>query len=151
MALGIAGPTLAPEVHAVRLLRDIHRPLVRIALACLLALGLFQPLLSAQKARAGTHTVLSVSAATVVEGDTLKLTAVVSSPVVGRLNGDVEFFDFNRRLRRAPLIQTDQQPQAVLQVSSLMPGMHSLTARYLGNDDYSGSASPIVMVVVLKR
>ena len=78
--------------------------------------------------------------------DVVALTATVSSVVAGRLNGPVEFLDGGAAVGRSPLIPVDGRMTATFDVRGLAPGRHPMTARYLGNDDYAASASPMVMV-----
>ena len=97
------------------------------------------------QSRALTRTVVTV-ATDPATPDIVTLTAVVSSQVAGRLNGDVQFLDGGAMLGRSVLIPVDGRMTATFDVRDLAPGRHPMTARYLGNDGYAASASPMVMV-----
>jgi streptogramin lyase len=86
-----------------------------------------------------TQTALSVSPTTVVLGQTLMLTAAVTSPV-GTPAGTVTFFDGTVALGSATLDATGRASFSV----ALPVGMHNLTAQFVGNAAYAASTSLVV-------
>ncbi len=114
-------------------------PLVVLALR-VLAICLPLVALSAQS-RAATKTVLTVEQT----ADAVTMTATVSSEVAGRLNGEVAFHSAGREIGRAVLLPRDGT-QVATYTANLPAGSHPMTARYVGNDHYGPSGSPMVMV-----
>lgn len=96
--------------------------------------------------RSQTRTRLTVRTAS---GGRATLAVTVSSNIPGRLNGDIVFYDHAVEIGRAVLVPGDGGMRASMNVT-LDIGRHPMTARYLGNDTYSGSASPMVMAARAK-
>lgn len=80
-------------------------------------------------------------------GEPLALTAnvAVMYPGAGRPTGEVEFFDNAKPLGSSPL---DRDGTAQLLVETLAAGMHALSAKYAGDEDFRGSASMTVQHTV---
>ena len=91
--------------------------------------------------QAGTSTALSVSPASATAGQLVTLTATVAvvAPGAGGPTGQVEFFDGSTSLGTFNLIGNVAQ----LSTSTLAAGTHTLTAQYLGDTNFSTSASPV--------
>lgn len=91
-------------------------------------------------AKAATDTTTSASVAASVSGETVRLTATVkpAAPGAGMPAGAVEFLDSGVALGSAPL-QADGS--AVLALSSLAVGAHSITAEYAGDGNFLGSTA----------
>ncbi|HSV12655.1 MAG TPA: Ig-like domain repeat protein, partial [Tepidisphaeraceae bacterium] len=89
-----------------------------------------------------SSTSLDVSANPVTVGDTLTLTATVST--AGAAGGSVSFFDGNTLLGSAALVNG----HAVFATASLAVGGHSLTASYSGDVQYVASATSAVSLTV---
>jgi hypothetical protein len=94
-------------------------------------------------APAPTAVSLDASAASVAFGQSVGLTAAVTlnQPDEGAPTGTVTFLDGKVPLGVASL---DATGRAVLAVSGLGPGVHSITAVYGGDGDRSGSQSEVV-------
>ncbi len=95
------------------------------------------------QSRAVTRTVMTVTTDPATP-DVVTLTATVSSEA-GRVTGPVQFLDGGAPVGRSALMAVEGQTTATFQVR-LAPGRHPMSARYLGNDNYAASASPMVMV-----
>jgi hypothetical protein len=96
---------------------------------------------------AATTTTLTSSATSVVEGQSLTLTAMVAAASGGAAlpTGSATFLDGSTTLGSDAL---DATGKATLTVSSLAVGGHSLSASYGGNTAFAGSASSPVTVQV---
>ena len=95
---------------------------------------------------AGETTTLSVSPTTVMYGDPAVLTAVVG-PTAGA-TGTVSFHEGTTLLGTASL---DSSATAVLPVSTLSAGTHTITATYNGDVSFPASASNPVTLTVTQR
>jgi hypothetical protein len=92
-----------------------------------------------------TTTALSFSPTVPRLGDTVTLMAAATPASGGPASGSVEFFDGTASLGTGTL----NGGQAGLNTRSLGLGSHTLTARYLGNDQFRTSDSPAVAVNIL--
>ena len=95
---------------------------------------------------AGETTTLSVSPTTVMYGDPAVLTAVVG-PTAGA-TGTVSFHEGTTLLGTSSL---DSSATAVLPVSTLSAGTHTITATYNGDVNFPASASNPVTLTVTQR
>jgi hypothetical protein len=93
-----------------------------------------------------TVTFLKVSATAIPFGQPIMLTAEVVPFTTGpeTATGSVVFFDQNTPLATVAL----SQGTAVLAISALPPGEHSLRAAFLGDVNHTGSPSAVVEVTV---
>ena len=98
--------------------------------------------------QAGTTTSVASSANPSVVGQTVTLTATVlaASPATGTPTGSVTFMDGATTLGTMALASG----RAAFASSALSAGTHSITARYGGDADFLGSASPPLSQVVNK-
>ena len=95
-----------------------------------------------------TSTTLAVSASNVSAGATETLTATIvggSSPAV---SGSVTFFDQNGSLGSATVTPTSSGGTAVLALTTLTTGNHTVYAMYSGDNTYSASTSGMQSVTV---
>jgi acid phosphatase len=92
---------------------------------------------SAAVTRSATTTALSSSANPAAAGQSVTLTATVSS-ASGKPTGTVTFTDGSNTLGAAPL---NGSGVATLTTSSLAPGSHSITAAYGGDANFTSSTS----------
>ena len=91
----------------------------------------------------GASTTLSVKPGTVMYGDPAVLTAVVGPP--SGATGTVSFYEGTTLLGTASL---DGGDMAVLPVSTLSAGMHTITATYIGDVNFPSNASnPVTLKV----
>ena len=90
-------------------------------------------------------TTLTVGPATVMYGDTATLTAVVAPSFA---TGTVSFFEGSTLLGTASL---DSTATAVLPISTLNAGVHSITAKYNGDPGVPASTSNTVQLTVTQR
>ena len=97
-------------------------------------------------ATTGPSTTLSVNPATVVYGDPAVLTAVVGPPAGA--TGTVSFHEGSTLLGTSSL---DGSTTAVLSVSILNAGTHTITATYNGDVNFPASTSNPVTVTVTQR
>ncbi len=90
--------------------------------------------------QAGSATSLSLSSSKVVYGQSVTFTATVGAvaPGSGTPTGSVEFFDGTTELDTADL----SGGSATFGTATLAVGTHSITAQYLGDDNFTGSTSP---------
>ena len=95
---------------------------------------------------AGASTTLSVSPTTVMYGDPAVLTAVVGPPPGA--TGTVSFYEGTTLLGTASL---NSSVTAVLPVSTLNAGTHTITATYNGDASFPASASNPVTLTVTQR
>ena len=93
----------------------------------------------------GSTTTLSVAPASVMYGDTATLTAVVSPSFA---TGTVSFYEGSTLLGSASL---DSTGTAVLPISTLNAGMHTITATYNGDPGVPASTSNAVQLTVTQR
>ena len=96
-------------------------------------------------ALATSTTTLSVAPATVMYGDTATLTAVVSPSFA---TGTVSFYEGATLLGSASL---DSTGTAVLPISTLNAGVHTITATYNGDPGVPASTSNTVQLTVTQR
>jgi hypothetical protein len=96
--------------------------------------------------KGGTTTTLAASPTSVLQGQTVTLTATVAgvSPAVGTPTGSVTFRDGATTLGTVALSGTT----ATLAVSTLAPGTRTLTASYGGDAGFEASASAGATVTV---
>jgi Bacterial Ig-like domain (group 3)/FG-GAP-like repeat/FG-GAP repeat len=94
---------------------------------------------------AGTTTALTVAPNPATVGQSVTLTAKVTSTVTGTPSGTVEFLDGTTVLGSQPLAAAGT---ATLTVSTLGAGAHSLTAQYSGNTTFAASTSSAVSLTV---
>jgi hypothetical protein len=99
--------------------------------------------LTVQKANTGIA--LSSSANPSALNQSVVFSASVSSNGTGTPTGKVEILDGGTTLGSPGL---DGSGVAKLSIASLSPGPHSITAAYLGDDNYAPSTSPIVRQIV---
>ena len=93
----------------------------------------------------GSTTTLSVAPTTVMYGDTATLTAVVSPSFA---TGTVSFYEGATLLGSASL---DSTGTAVLPISTLNAGVHTITATYNGDPGVPASTSNAVQLTVTQR
>lgn len=96
---------------------------------------------------AATTTVLTTSADTVTFSTPLTLTATVGSNG-GRATGNVSFLENGISIGSAAV---NQQGIATLSLTTLAPGRHTLTAKYMGDGMAAASVSSSVTVLVRQR
>ena len=94
----------------------------------------------------GASTTLSVNPGTVMYGDPAVLTAVVGPP--SGATGTVSFYEGTTLLGTASL---NSSTTAVLPVSTLNVGMHTITATYNGDVSFPANASNPVALTVTQR
>ena len=96
--------------------------------------------------QASSTTGLSLSSSTVVYGQPVTFTATVGAmaPGSGRPSGSVGFFDGTTELGAVDL----GDGTASFTTKTLAVGMHSITAQYLGDDNFAGSSSPAQSLTV---
>jgi hypothetical protein len=88
--------------------------------------------------QSSTTTSLSSSATTAPAGQSVTLTATVTSGTAGSITGTVTFMDGSTTLGTGTV---GSNGQATVSTSSLAVGSHSITAVYSGNTSYAGSTS----------
>jgi hypothetical protein len=95
---------------------------------------------------AGTATALNISPNPSQQGQAVRLTARVAlvTPGPNAPTGTVEFFDLETSLGTATLAASSSGRAAVLELTTLGAGPHSISARYLGDTQCAGSRSPMV-------
>ncbi|HWE38294.1 MAG TPA: Ig-like domain-containing protein, partial [Isosphaeraceae bacterium] len=98
----------------------------------------------------GTNTVLTMSGAALVRGESVTLTAIelVASPGAGTATGSVTFMDGTTALGTVPLAVVGLHDQATFTTSSLAPGAHPITAVYSGDADDAASNSDTLVLTV---
>jgi hypothetical protein len=96
-------------------------------------------------ALASSTTTLSVAPATVMFGDTATLTAVVTPSFA---TGTVSFYEGATLLGTSSL---DNTGTAVLPISTLNAGVHTITANYNGDPGVPASTSNAVQLTVTQR
>ena len=94
---------------------------------------------------AASATTLSVAPATVMYGDTATLTAVVSPSFA---TGTVSFYEGTTLLGTASL---DNTATAVLPISTLNAGVHTIVAKYNGDPGVPANTSNTVQLTVTQR
>lgn len=94
----------------------------------------------------GSTTSLSSSASTLIAGNTVTLTALVTANGSVKPTGTVTFTDNGATLGVPGLNSTTGQ--ALLPVSTLRPGIHTIVAAYNGDANYTGTASSAVIINV---
>jgi large repetitive protein len=87
---------------------------------------------------------LSSSAASITQGQSVTLTAAVSSTTTGTLTGSVSFYEGATLLSTVPVSSS----AASLTTSTLTNGTDSITAQYSGNTDFHAVTSAAVNVTV---
>lgn len=95
--------------------------------------------------QASTNVTLSTTNASPIVGNTITLTAGVTSPNGPAPTGSVNFTDNGSSLGTVTL---DGNGSATLTVASLPPGNQSILAHYLGDTDDAGSTSAPLLVAV---
>ena len=97
-----------------------------------------------------TATAIEPSAVTVPFGQAFSVTAVVNPTVsaVDSVTGSVAFSDGSTLLATVPLNDLTNPGGCTLTASNLSPGIHGLTAVYLGDANHTGSTSSSVTVTV---
>ena len=104
------------------------------------------------QANESTRTTITVSPPNAPVGGTIALIArVAAAEGEGAPNGQVAFEDLTAALGIASLVDGDGGPTAILTLNTLTVGLHPITARYLGNDDFAVSMSAPVMYIVTPR
>jgi hypothetical protein len=93
---------------------------------------------------AGTTTTLNNAPNPSTFGQTVTLTAGVTSGTAGTITGFVSFYDGAQLIGFAPVLSG----QATLATSSLAQGGHSISATYEGDANYHASTSPVVSQTV---
>ncbi len=88
--------------------------------------------------QAATSTALTASATTVTAGQQVTFTAAVSSAVSITPTGVVAFFDGSTQIGTGAL---GANVQGTFSTSSLSAGTHSITAKYSGDTNFTGSTS----------
>ncbi len=92
-----------------------------------------------------TTTTLNASAAAIVQGTSVTFTATVAQGTGTVIpTGTVTFYDGSTSLGTGTLSSNS----ATYATANLAPGVHSVTASYGGDTNYSGSVSPAVTVTV---
>ena len=104
--------------------------------------------------QAPTTTTVSTSDSAAVVGEGLTFTAQVGTPAGGGTpTGDVEFLDGTTPITSCG--GTSGMPltsgQATCALTYLAPGAHQITATYLGDDNFSGSATSAPLVQAVGR
>ena len=99
--------------------------------------------------RAATTTAVTSSANPSVFGQSVTFTATVNvvAPGAGSPTGDVQFFDGATLLSTQPL---GAGGRARLITSALATGVHTITARYIGDTNFDPSTSPVLTQTVNK-
>jgi hypothetical protein len=106
--------------------------------------AIFQPSTSpvlSQVVRGATTTSLAASPDPSMSGESITLTATVTPQGSGTPTGTVKFLDGATNLGSAPL---NSKAVAVLSVSTLTMGSHSLSATYGGDANFGSSASAVL-------
>jgi hypothetical protein len=78
-------------------------------------------------------------------GQTVTLTATVSPQFTGVPTGTVQFFDGLTQIGTASI---NESGQAILNISSLATGSHSITAVFSADSNFTASTSPAVTVTI---
>lgn len=102
-------------------------------------------------AQAATATSLVVTPSPSAEDQPITITATVAAaaPGTGAPSGTVEFFADGETIGAAPLSAGPGGSRATLEIATLPPGAHTLTATYAGDADYLGSdAEPVSQTVI---
>ena len=89
--------------------------------------------------QAATSVTVASSENPAIVGQSVNFSATVLSSTTGTPTGTVMFFDGPTQIGTAPLSQNEQ---ATLSTSSLALGGHSILAKYSGDTNFIGSASP---------
>lgn len=92
----------------------------------------------------GTSTDLNADINPAGVGQTVTLTADVTSKSSGTITGTVTFFDGGTSLGSGPLVSGE----ATLATSALTLGSHSITAVYSGDGNFGGSTSTVLTEVI---
>ena len=108
--------------------------------------GSTAPVLNQLVNQDATTTALAVSADPAVAGQPLTLTATVSpaGPSFGTATGTVLFWDGMNPLGSGTL----SGGVATLTTAALAPGSHALSARYVGDSNFTGITSPTLTEVI---
>jgi hypothetical protein len=91
---------------------------------------------------------LTANPTSAASGSPITLTATIAPanpPGLGTPTGSVTFFDAGAAIGNATL---NSSGVAQLQVSTLAPGTHNVSAQYTGSSTYTASTSPAVQVVI---
>ena len=96
----------------------------------------------------GTTTALAVSASSISQGGTETLTATISGGSSPAVSGSVTFFDQNGMLGSGTVTATSSGGTAMLGLTTLTTGSHSVYAMYSGDNTYSASTSGTQNVTV---
>ena len=104
------------------------------------------PVLTQTINRASTATAVTSSANPSVFGQSVTFTATVSviGPGAGKPGGDVQFFDGATLLSTQPL----KNNKATFTTSALSVGIHTITARYVGDANFAASTSSVLNQMV---
>ena len=104
---------------------------------------------AAQSARKGTRTAVSVSPGASKAGQAVILTATVTTGTSSdKPEGALEFFDGEQSLATVPLATDGDLSTASLELATLAPGVHRLSARYAGHPRFFPSVSIAIAHVV---
>ena len=107
---------------------------------------------AAQNGRKGTRTSISVSPSASKVGDSLTLTAVVTTQTAAdKPQGALHFFADDALLAIVPLATDGDQSTASLEVATLAAGVHRISAKYAGHPQFFPSASVAVAHVVTQQ
>jgi hypothetical protein len=131
-------------------------PLLKIVRTTLLALVAASVALaatvSAQSGRKGTRTSISVSPSASKVGQSLTLTAVVTTQTAAdKPQGALHFFADDALLEIVPLATDGDRSTASMEVATLAVGVHRISARYAGHPQFLPSASVSVAHVVTQQ
>ncbi|MDW8264397.1 MAG: Ig-like domain repeat protein, partial [Gemmataceae bacterium] len=104
---------------------------------------------------ANTTTTLTTSDPTTYYGQPVTFTATVAAvaPGAGNPTGTVNFFDGTTLIGSAPLVNVGGQMQASLTITTLgiTPPTHNITAVYVGDANFNGSTSGVVLQTILNN
>jgi hypothetical protein len=104
---------------------------------------------AAQGDKKGTRTSLSASPGASKVGQAVILTATVSAGTSSdKPEGALQFFDGEQSLGIVPLVTDGDLSTASLELATLAPGVHRLSARYAGHPRFFPSASIAISHVV---
>ena len=124
----------------------------RTSLLVLVAAVALASTVTAQSNRKGTRTSISVSPSASKVGDSLTLTAVVTTQTAAdKPQGALHFFADDALLAIVPLATDGDQSTASLEVSTLAAGVHRISAKYAGHPQFFPSASVSVAHVVTQQ
>jgi hypothetical protein len=90
---------------------------------------------------------IAASSSSGVYGEPLTFTARIAG-TASIPTGVVEFYDVREMLARTALVSNNGAAEASVPVSSLAVGVHSITARYLGDDNFNPVDAPPVLATI---